>query len=73
MNTLMIREAIGKPVGKVKMNPVKLGQIRNKVENMYLYTEAAHRDESEKDACLKSLSAQIEACLKIIDEAIDGK
>ena len=63
INAMQQRHIIGKPLGKIEkvVTVEKLKVLRNKAANLKIYTEAPHRDEGEKEACLKS-------CSKISDD-----
>jgi len=58
INAMQQRHIIGKPLGKIEkiVTPEKLKVLRNKADNLKVYTEAPHRDEWERDACLKAIS-----------------
>lgn len=70
VNTFMLRNAIGKPLNKIKINPNDLGIVRNKVENILVYTEGEPKDHWEQSSCLQSISRQVDEIVEVLDKMI---
>jgi uncharacterized membrane protein (DUF106 family) len=69
INAMQQRHIIGKAFSKA-FNSEKMKRLRNKADSLKFYTEAAHRNEDEKDKCLRCISRESDEMVKIIDEMV---
>ena len=67
INVMQQRNIIGKVLSK-PFNSENKKLLLNKVDSIKRYTEADHRNENEKDMCLRNISREIDESVKFIDE-----